>query len=47
MHDSRHSYAVRKMKEGADPQIVASNLGHKDTQMLWKVYGKYRPTITT
>jgi len=45
LHDARHSYAVRKMKEGADPQVIANNLGHKDTTMLWKVYGKYRPTM--
>ncbi len=45
LHDSRHSYAVRKMQEGCEPQVIANNLGHKDTQMLWKVYGKYRPTV--
>ena len=44
LHDARHSYAVRKMKEGEDPQLIANNLGHKDTAMLWRVYGKYRPT---
>lgn len=44
LHDARHSYAVRQMKAGADPQHVANNLGHKDTVMLWRVYGKYRPT---
>ena len=45
LHDARHSYAVRKMKQGVDPQVIANNLGHKDTVMLWKVYGKYRPTM--
>lgn len=44
LHDARHSYAVRQMKAGVDPQIIANNLGHKDTVMLWRVYGKYRPT---
>jgi integrase len=44
LHDARHSYAVRQMKAGEDPQIIANNLGHKDTVMLWRVYGKYRPT---
>ena len=44
LHDARHSYAVRMMKAGEDPQIIANNLGHKDTVMLWRVYGKYRPT---
>jgi site-specific recombinase XerC len=45
LHDARHSYAVRQMKAGVDPQVIANNLGHKDTTMLWKVYGKYRPTM--
>jgi integrase len=44
LHDARHSYAVRQMKDGTDPQIIANNLGHRDTVMLWRVYGKYRPT---
>jgi site-specific recombinase XerC len=44
LHDARHSYAVRQMKAGVDPQLIANNLGHKDTVMLWRVYGRYRPT---
>ena len=44
LHDARHSYAVRQMKAGVDPQLIANNLGHKDTVMLWRVYAKYRPT---
>lgn len=30
LHDSRHSFAVRWMREGLDPQLIANNLGHKD-----------------
>jgi integrase len=44
LHDARHSYAVRQMKAGVDPQLIASNLGHKDAFMVLKIYGKYRPT---
>jgi integrase len=44
LHDARHSYAVRRMKAGDDPQMIAHNLGHKDAFMVLKVYGKYRPT---
>ncbi len=44
LHDARHSFAVRQMKAGVDPQIIAHNLGHKDALMVLKVYGKYRPT---
>jgi len=40
LHDARHSHAVRKMREGVAPQITANNRGHKDTVMLWQVYGK-------
>lgn len=44
MHDARHSYAVRHMKEGDDPFLIANNLGHRDASMVLKVYGKYRPS---
>jgi integrase len=43
MHDSRHSFAVRWMKEGQDPQLIANNLGHRDASMVLRIYGKYRP----
>ena len=46
LHDARHSYAVRKMKAGAEPQLVASNLGHRDATMVLRVYGKYRPVAS-
>ncbi len=44
LHDCRHSYAVRQMQAGVDPQLIAHNLGHQDAFMVLKVYGKYRPT---
>jgi len=44
LHDARHSYAVRRMKAGDDPHMVAHNLGHRDPVMVLRVYGKYRPT---
>lgn len=44
LHDARHSYAVRQMKAGADPQLIAHQLGHIDASMVLRVYGKYRPT---
>lgn len=43
MHDARHSFAVRWMRAGMDPNLIASNLGHKDATLVMKVYGKYRP----
>ena len=44
MHDARHSFAVRCMKAGIDPQLIAGNLGHQDATMVLRIYGKYRPT---
>jgi integrase len=44
MHDSRHSFAVRCMKAGIDPQLIANNLGHRDATMVLRIYGKYRVT---
>lgn len=44
MHDSRHSFAVRCMKAGIDPQLIANNSGHRDATMVLQIYGKYRVT---
>jgi hypothetical protein len=45
-HNCRNSFAVRGMKEGRDPVLLASNLGHADTTELLRLYGKFRPAIT-
>lgn len=45
LHDARHSFAVRWMKRGVDPQLIANNLGHRDATMVLRIYGKYRPTV--
>lgn len=45
-HNCRNTFAVRGMKEGRDPVLLANNLGHGDTSELLRRYGKYRPTIT-
>jgi integrase len=44
MHGARHSYAVRAIRAGAPLEHVARQLGHADTQMVVKVYGRYKPT---
>ena len=44
LHDARHSYAVRHMKAGDRPELIAATLGHKDAIMVLRVYGKYHPT---
>lgn len=43
-HDARHSYAVRAIKAGASFEHVAVQLGHTDTQMVVKVYGRFHPS---
>lgn len=43
MRDSRHTYCVRAIKAGTPYELVAKQLGHKDTTMVIKVYGKYAP----
>ena len=35
----RHSFGHRKLTEGTDSMVVATWLGHRDTQMLARVYG--------
>lgn len=44
MHDARHSFAVRCMKAGVNPQVIANNLGHRDATMVLRNYGKHRVT---
>jgi site-specific recombinase XerC len=45
-HSCRNSFAVRGMKNGRDPVLLSSNLGHADTSELLRLYGKHRPAIT-
>jgi site-specific recombinase XerC len=45
-HHCRNTFAVRGLKEGRDPVLLASNLGHADTSELLRLYGKHRPAIT-
>lgn len=43
MHDARHSLAVRWMRQGIEPQIIATNLGHRDASLVLSLYGRHRP----
>jgi site-specific recombinase XerC len=45
-HSCRNTFAVRGLKAGRDPVLLASNLGHADTSELLRRYGKFRPKIT-
>jgi integrase len=44
LRDSRHTYAVRAIRSGAPFEVVAQQLGHTDTTMVARVYGRFRPT---
>lgn len=44
LRDSRHTYAVRAIRAGASFEVVAQQLGHADTTMVARVYGRFRPT---
>ncbi len=44
LKDSRHTYAVRAIRAGAPFEVVAQQLGHADTTMVVRVYGRFKPT---
>ena len=44
LRDSRHTYAVRAIRAGASFETVAQQLGHSDTTMIARVYGRFRPS---
>ncbi len=43
LHDARHRFAVRWIRAGIDPNLIAANLGHKNAMLVLNVYGKHRP----
>lgn len=40
-HDWRHTFAVRELRTGRSIQFVAQMLGHADTTMVRRIYGRY------
>ncbi len=45
LRDSRHTYAVRAIRSGASFEVVAQQLGHADTSMAVRVYGRFKPSV--
>jgi len=43
IHALRHAYAVQALRDGYDYPAVAHNLGHGDTVLLQRIYGKWIP----
>jgi integrase len=41
LHSARHSFAVQLRQEGVPFELIASNLGHKDTSEVQKCYGRF------
>ncbi len=44
LHDGRHTFAVRAIRAGASFEFVAQQLGHANTVMVVRVYGRFKPT---
>jgi integrase len=41
LHDWRHTHAVLMLRAGYKPTVVAHQLGHRDTSLVWKRYGRF------
>jgi len=46
MYETRHTFASWALAAGETPEWVARTLGHVDTSMVYKTYGRYIPNIT-
>jgi integrase len=45
-YQSRHTFATMMLASGENPEWVARQLGHSNTQMLFNVYSKFVPNLT-
>jgi integrase len=46
MYETRHTFASWALAAGESPEWVARTLGHVDTSMVYRVYGRYIPNLT-
>lgn len=46
MYETRHTFASWALALGEVPEWVARTLGHVDTSMVYKTYGRYIPSLT-
>jgi integrase len=44
LHKARHFFAITLLQRGAPEKVVATQLGHADTQMVQRFYGNYLPS---
>ena len=42
IRQARHSFATYHMQKGEDPLSIAKFLGHRDTEMIFKIYAKWK-----
>lgn len=40
-YQSRHTYACWSLSAGANPNFIASQMGHANAQMVYQVYGSW------
>ena len=41
MKQTRHSFGTYQLSKGTNPLKIANVMGHRDSEMVLKVYGKY------
>ena len=46
MYETRHMFASWALDAGESPEWVARTLGHADTSMVYRIYGRYIPNLT-
>ena len=46
MYDTRHTFASWALAAGETPEWVARTLGHTNTSMVFRTYGRYIPNLT-
>jgi len=46
LYETRHTAATLWMAAGENPEWIAKQLGHVNTEMLFKVYSRYVPNLT-
>lgn len=46
MYETRHTFASWAMEAGESPEWVARTMGHVDTSMIYRTYGRYIPNLT-
>ncbi len=43
LHDHRHTYAVTLRRRGISDSLIARQLGHRDTVLVARNYGRFTP----